>query len=265
MVIAGLVIAIVAVVAAVVIPLGIEQLKRPQLEIVPSQWSPPEFVPWTFATVRIRNKPVAIWGVRRLLSREIAQACSVEIDYGEVDSAAPFLKLPGRWSSVREPLRFLLPGGDEITDPFSSTPVTGVGPPVSGGTAPTYTFEPPQIGTLSAAGAAVPPQGSGIARIPRRVRVIYDPTLDPGKLDISVSPDGEEVAVAILRDREAYAFTTASYNYPSWGNPEWKLELQKTYRIVVRVRGSGIQQERAFKLSYLDNDPSKFRLQEIPK
>jgi len=79
---------------------------------------------------------------------------------------------------------------------------------------------------------------------------------------VAVSPDGEEVAVAILRDGEAFAFSTESYAYPSWGNPSWRLE-HGTYRIVVRVRGSAIQEERYFKLEYLSNDVSKFRLEAI--
>jgi hypothetical protein len=92
--------------------------------------------------------------------------------------------------------------------------------------------------------------------------IIYDPEKDPGKIDIAVSPDGEEVAVAILRDGEAFAFSTESYGYHSWGNPSWRLE-HGTYRIVVRVRGSGIQEERPFKLEYLSNDVSKFRLEAV--
>ena len=74
-----------------------------------------------------------------------------------------------------------------------------------------------------------------------------------GELDVAVSPDGEEVAVAILRDGEAFAFSTESYDYDRWGNPAWRLE-HGTYRIVVRVRGSGILEERQFKLEYLNDD-----------
>jgi hypothetical protein len=136
-----------------------------------------------------------------------------------------------------------------VPDFFSSTPVTGVGFPVTAGTAPTtYQFEPPRSGT---------------ARTEPPYKVFYDPTLSPSQLDVPVGPDGEEIAVAILIDRKAYAFTTESYNYPGWANPEWLLELKKTYRIVVRISGSSTQKERAFKLEYLTNDVSKFRLEEI--
>jgi hypothetical protein len=76
-----------------------------------------------------------------------------------------------------------------------------------------------------------------------------------------VAVGGEEVAVAILIPREAHAFSTESYDYPAWGEPEWKLK-HDTYRVVVRVRGSSVQCEQAFKLEYLDNDFAKFRLQE---
>jgi hypothetical protein len=257
----GLIGLIVAVVALAV-PFTIEAFRRPRIEIMASQWSAPEFVPWTFATVRVRNKPIATPYIKRLLQRESAQGCQVELEYYYWDETAPYLRLPGRWSSVREPLRVVLPGDDEIGDPFYSTPVTGVGPPVSGGTASTFSIEP-AIGTLSAGGAAVPSEPTGRARRPRDVRVIYDPTLDPGKIDVSVSSDGDEVAVAILRDSKAFAFTTESYKYPKWGNPDWQLELRKTYRVVVRVSGSGIRKEQAFKLAYLTNDVSQFRLQAI--
>ncbi|MGH3401228.1 MAG: hypothetical protein ACRDRJ_01720 [Streptosporangiaceae bacterium] len=92
--------------------------------------------------------------------------------------------------------------------------------------------------------------------------IIYDPERDPRRIDVAVSPDGEEVAVAILRGGEAFAFSTESYDYDRWGNPAWRLE-QGTYRIVVRVRGSGILEERQFKLEYLNDDVSKFHLETI--
>lgn len=107
------------------------------------------------------------------------------------------------------------------------------------------------------------PSSSGTASGQSEYRVVYDPSRDPGQCDIRVSDEGEQIAVAILRDGKAFVFSTESYKYPGWENSAWLLERGETYRIVVRVRGSGIQQEQAFKLEYLTNNPSEFRLQEI--
>jgi hypothetical protein len=328
----GTVLAIIGIILAIVVPvvvaLGVEALKRARLEIVPSEWRPPNFATWTFATARVRNKPLPS-RLSRFLSREEAQGCVVEIDYYHLDSRARlFPTIRGRWSSVPEPLRrvpsslvaelppgpsrssshgaAILPGtyptgaaGLGVTGGTASTfpgpdtagvvgpPVTGgtastfpgpgaadvVGPPVTGGTASTFpgpgaagVVGPPV--TAGTADASIVPPGSASTVSTRAgstqpaYSIIYDPEKDPGQLDVAVSPDGEEVAVAILRDGEAFAFSTQSYNYPSWGNPRWRLE-HGTYRIVVRVRGSGIQEERHFKLEYLSNDVSKFQLEAI--
>ena len=77
---------------------------------------------------------------------------------------------------------------------------------------------------------------------------------------MAVSDAGEEVAVAVLRGGEAYAWSTASYGHPAWGNPAWQLS-HGTYRVVVRVRGSSVKFKRAFKLEYLTDDFAKFRLE----
>jgi hypothetical protein len=250
------------------VPFTIEAVKRPRLRITPSEWRNPAFVPWTFATVRVRNEPVTMPLIRSVLPRESAQGCKAEIDYFLWDSTAPFLRLPGRWSSVPEPLSRVpsplatapaQPGGETVG--IIGLPASGVGPPVSGGTAPTsLPFDPAPGGA-----AALPliPRSSGTTRARSEYTVVYDPARDPGSRDVAVSSEGEEIAVAIFRDNEAFAFSTESYRHPSWGNPAWRLNLGSTYRIVVRVRGSGVQQERAFKLAYLTNNPSEFRLQEI--
>jgi hypothetical protein len=260
----GIVLGVVAIVASIVVPTGLERLKRPRLEIIPSLWAPPRFVTWTFATVRVRNKPPK--GLNWLFMRQPAQGCAVEIDYYLWDSNARFLTLPGRWSSVLEPLSYVpsplaaeLPAGSgSAGSVFAGSPVTGVGPPPTG-----FVGLPVSAGTAST--FPVPPAGAGAASTSEdltqpKFGIIYDPTRDPGQRDVAVSRDGEEVAVAILRDDEAFAFSTESYNHPSWGNPDWRLERTKTYRIVVRVRGSGIKIERKFRLEYLSNDVSEFRL-----
>src|SRR6266536_5696105 len=92
-------------VVALGVPFAVEALKRPRLSITPSEWRPPEFVRWTFATVRVHNKPTAVSRTQRILIGQSAQGCAIEIEYYQWDSTAPFLRLPGRWSSVPEPLR----------------------------------------------------------------------------------------------------------------------------------------------------------------
>jgi len=68
---------------------------------------------------------------------------------------------------------------------------------------------------------------------------------------------------ARLRAGEAYAWSTESYKYPAWANPDWKLERGQTYGIVVRVRGLSIEHEQPFKLEYLSDDFAKFRLEKV--
>lgn len=284
---------VLAIIVPVVVALRVEALKRAHLDITSSEWRPISFVTWTFATVRVRNKPLPP-RLGRFLPRESAHGCVVEIDYYRWDSGARlFPTIRGRWSSSPQPLRQVPsslvaelppdprnPGGGSVGEiggagTFPGPGTTGVvGPPVTGGTAPTF------VGP-GAAGVAGLPVSGGIASTPALPPVsastassrgesstqpeystVYDPERAPEQLDVAVSPDGEEVAVAILRDDEAFAFSTESYKYPSWGNPAWRLE-HGTYRIVVRVRGSGILEERPFKLEYLDNDVSKFRLEAV--
>jgi hypothetical protein len=78
---------------------------------------------------------------------------------------------------------------------------------------------------------------------------------------VGVSEEGEEVAVAILREGQAFAFSTESYEYYEFGKPEWKLS-RGTYRISICVRGSSVQQQREFKLEYLDDNFANFRLKQ---
>jgi hypothetical protein len=225
MAIAALVLAVVGIVAAFAAPATIEVLKRPRLEITPTPWAPMGPTAWTFATVQIRNMPITAPLARRLM-RQAAQGCVVDIDFfrwGTGDKVFP--TVPGRWSSHPEPTRSV----PSSVDPF----IPAI---VSGGTASTS-------------------MESGFS-------ATFDRTLDPPQQDVGVSQDGEEVAVAILRTGEAFAFSTESYNHNAWGNPDWRLD-RGTYRVVVRVRGSGVEQEQAFKLEYLNDNFADFRLQVI--
>lgn len=211
-----------ALVAAVAVPASIEALKRPRLDILPSPWSPAGPVAWTFAAIRVHNKPLGPL-LNRFLTRQAAQGCRVDIDYFDWASGARVMAtVPGRWSSHPEPIR-------SVPNPPASAAV-----PYSGGT------------------AIMSPQQAFLA--------VYDATLDPREHDVPVSEAGEEVAVAILTPGQASAFSTASYAHPAWANPDWSLSYG-TYRIVVTVSGSSVKCERAFKLEYLDADFAKFRLQ----
>jgi hypothetical protein len=223
--IVGLGLGAAALLAAFGVPGGIEALKRPRLEIRPSPWSPSGPVPWTFAAVQVHNKPLGA-PFNRLLSREAAQGCVVEIDFfrwGSEERVIP--TVPGRWSSHPEPIRSV---------------------PSAAGTGAVYSA------SVSATGSAVSQTFSAV----------YDPSLDPREHDVPVSHAGEEVAVAIMMPRGAFAFSTASYGFHSFANPSWGLD-RGTYRVLVRVRGSSLECERAFKLEYLTDDFAKFRLQEI--
>jgi hypothetical protein len=211
--------------AAVAVPAGIEALKRPRLGIVPSPWTPAGPVAWTFAAVQIHNKPMGA-PFNRLLTRDPAQGCVVDLDFfkwGTDERVMP--TVPGRWSSHPEPIRSI-----PNPDPQPAAEYTG--------------------GT-----AILEPGWQRFARV-------YDATLSPREHDVAAGHAGEEVAVAILLPDAAYAFSTASYARPAWEVPEWKLD-HGTYRVLVRVRGSSVERERAFKLEYLDNDFAKFALQPI--
>jgi len=88
---------------------------------------------------------------------------------------------------------------------------------------------------------------------------VFDQDLIQREYDVTAKTGGEEVAVAILRASEAFAFTDESYNYPAWGRPDLKLD-RGTYRVVVHVHGSSIDYEQSFKLEYLSDDFARFQL-----
>jgi hypothetical protein len=80
MVVLGIVLGALGLVAAIAVPIAIEFLKRPQLEIVPSIWRPGGPALFTFAAAQVRNKPLR-GPLGRVLTREAAQACVASIDY----------------------------------------------------------------------------------------------------------------------------------------------------------------------------------------
>lgn len=258
------ILAIVALLLTVIVPLAIERWKRPKLEITAATWPTPGPVNRTFAVARVRSKPLRV----PFLRRDVAQGCEIELDFRCADKERKFLPIKGRWSSHQEPISTSLAGG---VRPIVGPPVTGAPAPYNGGSitpgqygAGTGAATPSSGGTASTSsypgGSSIQPFGGnpGMDYISR-----YDPSLDPPQQDIGVSRDGEEVAVAILRDGKAYAFSTQSYNYPDFGNPDWGLP-QGTYYIDISIQGSNVKKKsKRFKLEYLDdNNFAAFRLKE---
>jgi hypothetical protein len=269
------IISLILAILAIVLTVTIERLKRAKIEIVPSVWIAPSFVQWTFATVRIKNKelwPVARW----LLERRPAQGCRVKLEYFRGDSTTPFLRIDGRWSSSDQPIGWVpsplassptsAANTPDIVPFVAGPPVTGaplyqpLHPPISGGTAPT--MRPSDI--TPSPSSPVPAFGSSETKGSEddpQYKISYTPSRVPGPHDITADSEGEEVAVAILREGEVFAFSTESYQYPLWGNPEWKLDLKQVYKIRIRVEGAGISKGETFKLDCLDPNPSNFRLE----
>ena len=269
----GLIVAIIALVLTVTI----ERLKKPSIKIEASEWRNPSFAQWTFATARVKNRELWPW-VRWFIERPGAQGCKVEIEYYQWDSTAPFLRIPGRWSNAPQPIGWVpsslatspspTSGGPTYL-PLAGIPVTGapsytpVQPPVSGGTAPTT--------SPAAAITPAPPAHSNMlggavsgGNSPDYV-IAYDASLDPGQHDITTDPEGKEIAVAILRNGEVFAFSTESYKYPVWGNPDWRLDLKQVYKIVISVHGAGVRKKRSFRLDCLEANPAQFRLKSAGK
>jgi hypothetical protein len=214
---------------ALVIPFAIEILKRPRLEVVPATWRPHRTLPFTFASAGVRNKPLPKL-LGRLLSRDVAQACEIFIDYykWEHPDAKLFDSIQGRWDSHPQPERSI---SRENAD------TRGVGEPGN-------------------------PDAGGLEE-----RMEFAPSLDSSNQeDIVSGSDRGQVSVAILTaGGEAFAFANQSYAYGSLlGNPAWKLPMG-TYRVVIRVRASNVNREEcfSFRLEYLSEDFAKFQLKAI--
>lgn len=209
--------------AALIVAIGIEWAKRPRLSIEPGEFYAQGPVNWTFAAVWVRNRPMRA-PLRWFLAREAAQACRATLDFytwGTDTRVIP--SVPGRWSGNPEPLRAVRMDPD------------------------------PSNALAYAAAGSVPPV---------QFFAQYDPTLDLREHDVRASADGEQIAVAVLRadgSGDAHAWGTESYAHPLWEKPEWRLP-HATYRIVVTVESTSVMKRDEFKLEFLDNDFSKFRL-----
>jgi hypothetical protein len=210
---------------AVALTIAIERLKRPRLTIRTSTFQPSEPITWTFAAVRVVNDPRLPKGLGSIITRQSADGCAVTLEFRRRgEKALAFPPVDGRWSSQPEPLR---------REPVAIQP-TEVGGGISlAGPAPT------QIQFVESFDL-------GMAMSARR-------------LNVSPGHDGEEVAVAVLKDDgKAYAWGAESYAYPGWAHPEWELQRGE-YELTVRVTAAGVETERPFLLPFLSNDFARFK------
>lgn len=90
---------------------------------------------------------------------------------------------------------------------------------------------------------------------PPTVVGIYDPTLVPSsyRFDVPATGAWQEVAVAVLRDGEVYAFSAESYAYPDWKRPDWRLEPGE-WDVAVTAAAAHARENAKFRLRITDND-----------
>jgi hypothetical protein len=221
--IAGLAVGVVALVLVFLVPF----IQRPRLEINESLWPPAGHFPWTFAVFQVRNKPLAA-PLNIFLRREAAQGCLVEIDYFKWGTDEQiFPTITGRWSSHNPPVTWMQEPTGVVVTAVTGVPRQSMGPGYSG---------------------------------------VYDPSpsLDPPEQNIAASERGEEVAVAVLQTISgfnAYAWSTESFKYTDWENPEWRLDYPAIYRIDVHVRGPGVVKKACFTLCFISANFNDFRLE----
>jgi hypothetical protein len=224
-------------VAAFVVPFTIEFLKRPRIRIEPVPWQHPGggVRPMTFAAVQVRNKP---WPAPLSFLTRPADACRISVDWwtlGEEGKVRKFPTMPGRWDKHAEPLK---------TETSSSLNFP-----------PDFTYY----------GGTVPTTGPGAPTVSYSTRSAYDPDRVVAEQTIAVGSDLGRVSVAVLRQREAFAFSDQSYAFMDQGlaNPVWKLEIDKTYLVEVHVKGSNAEHKETFKLDYHSRSFEEFQLQTI--
>jgi hypothetical protein len=104
---------------AIVLTISIEWLKRPKLKIKPMTWQASRPAPWTFAAVRIHNKPLPKL-LRAIIVRSTAECCDVTLEFREPGRSHLAMPLVlARWSSHPEPLRSVQVSDDTGTHSFS--------------------------------------------------------------------------------------------------------------------------------------------------
>jgi hypothetical protein len=238
--------AIVAIVLAIAIPLGIELLKRPRLRIEAAPWVPQGPVPWIFAVVRVQNLPLPRpWSI--LLRRDLATGCEITAEFRIKAQGRALPPLACRWSGARPPVRQI---------PISAqTGVVGPSPSAA---------PPPQL----TAGTAILSSSDATARSSNPTpgyTAIFDREAlsDSYHFDIGPGKEGSEAAVAILvRDIGAFAFNAESYAYPTFAKPEWELR-HADYEVTVTVTSGQIRASRVFSLAYFTDDFAAFRLEPV--
>jgi len=129
----------------------------------------------------------------------------------------------------------------------------------AGGTVPTSHLGAMPLGHIGAT-------GGGVSSNTAAWHVEYDPSLDTPQQDISVGSDRGHISVAILKDGNAFAFANDSYGTPPSNHlckPEWKLTLGETYLIEIHIKGANVNYNKAFKLEYLTDNFSDFKLKDV--
>ncbi len=208
-------------IAALLLPVAIEALKRPRIEVIAHDWRGQTSTPWHFATAHVRNRALHS-ALARLLVRQSATAATATIEFRK-GGAKVLPEIAGRWSSRPEPLRF------EMVDDQGIAVVA------------------------AKSGQQAPP----ITRVVYDLTLVPATlTLDlaPGKWE-------EVAVAILHDGGDAYAFGAESYGYgpPPFSNPAWKLDRAE-YDVTVTVQSSGVSATRTFKLDNLAADFSRFKL-----
>jgi hypothetical protein len=172
--------------AALIIMFAVEWLKRPRLEIRAGLWRASLPVPWVFAAVEIRNRP--LWRpLQAVLVRESALGCEVTLEFrvqGQKQLAIP--EVAARWSGQPEPIRSV---------PVVTSPNVGM---TTGQANVTFVAHYDQT------------------MVPQTLR--FDvPAADVGQ---------EVAIAMLRQDGTAHAWGAESYAFPEWKNPVWQLQRQ---------------------------------------
>ncbi len=178
--------AIVVGAAALLLVLVVEWLKRPRLQILPAYWRASLPVPWVFAAVQIRNRPLCR-PLQTFLVRGSALGCEVTLEFrtpGQTQLAMP--EVAARWSGQPEPIK--------------SVPVVTSGSAAPTGAQVGVTYVTQYDPTL----------------VPQTLR--YDvPAAETGQ---------EVAIAVLRSDGTAHAWGAESYGFPDWKNPQWQLNQQ---------------------------------------
>jgi len=182
MAIAGVVLAA----AALFVMFAVEWLKRPRLEILPASWRASLPVPWVFAAVEIRNRP--LWRpLQALLVRGSALGCEVILEFrtpGQKQLAIP--EVAARWSGQPEPIK--------------SVPVV----------------TSPNVGSAGGQADVTLVAQYDPTMVPQTLR--FDvPAAKVGQ---------EVAIAVLRNDGTAHAWGAESYAFPNWKNPAWELKRQ---------------------------------------